>query len=165
MPDYAVLEDRYSGVYSSGKWLIVQDFTEALTLQELEWLNNHIMSTDEFYETMNLKWIKAAEENNIDWPLSREKRDNTLTEQNTRLDAVERTLQASDCYARWNFDLMPWLIASNDLNSFFRRVDEQREDEESSYESQMWLKLLSESKKETDQSLDYWLNVYQQDEH
>lgn len=114
-----IVEDRYSGVYSGGKWLVIQDYWMNLTPIELNWLNAEIRDADEFYSNFDLKMEQACKEQDVDYIPVR--RDNTLTIENTRFDAVERTLQNSDCYAaRWNSELMPWCIATNDVSEYVR---------------------------------------------
>lgn len=106
-----ILKDRYCGAYSGGKWLVIENYCELLTPKELEWLNNHIKSTDEFYESLSAKWKEQ-----------KLPRDNRLDSYNTRFDAVEKTLQGSDCYAQCNFKLMPWCKAVNDVSEFVDKI-------------------------------------------
>jgi hypothetical protein len=122
-----ILEDRYCGAYSGGKWLVIENYYETLQPEELYWLNNHIKNTDKFYEARNEKWQEQAIKADIYFKPELP-RDNRLTTISTRYEAVERTLQASDCYAVWNYDLMPWCKAVNDLSEILLKSYQNKTD-------------------------------------
>jgi|ERR1035437_10059595 hypothetical protein len=98
----AILEDRYGGTYSGGKWLVIGSYYTELTTDELAWLNSHLRDTDTFYTTGSFAKYKLD-------------RDSSLELGATRMDAVESTMQGADCYAHWNWELMPWLKAIDNL--------------------------------------------------
>lgn len=96
----AILTDRYSGTYSGGKWLVIDTYYQTLTQDEVDYLNNHLSETDEFYGLRKLGYEPTV-----------------VTLNSTRLEAVEKTMQNSDCYAHWDHGIMPWMRATNDIDS------------------------------------------------
>lgn len=108
-----ILTDCYSGVYSGGKWLLINNYHEELTEAELDEVNKHLIDTDKFYTTGSFEGYGRL--------------DSILGIGATRFDAVEATFQSQDCYA--SFKVWPWLRVFNDLielNKIIKYQDERR---------------------------------------
>lgn len=152
-----IVEDRYSGTYSGGTWLIIEDYSAPLTEDELAWLNNHLAEVDKCYSKMSLEFHRKYTALGLEHDLKTFQ--STLELGATRFDAVERTFQNADCYAAWNFDLMPWCVPTNDPVSYFQTKNQERIDEVKSFFSEVT------KPKFDDENVKYWVQVYQAEEH
>lgn len=109
-----ILTDCYSGIYSGGKWLLINNYCEKLTEIELEEVNEHLIDTDKFYTTGPFEgWYDGL--------------CSVLNTGATRFDAVEATFQGQDCYT--SFKGWTWLRVFDsliELNKVVKYQDERR---------------------------------------
>lgn len=93
-------EDRYGGCYSGFGYIVIENPEKYLAAEEVKIFNECLQDGDEFYSSWGI------DESTI------------VSEENTRFEAVDRSIRGADVYAGWAKDLLEaisWVHGKDEL--------------------------------------------------